>query len=150
MAGMTDIERLIEIEAIKQLKARRDRAVDTKDWAAFEAMHAPDHTSANDGMEPMVGAAAATKTISTTLAKVTTVHHSHTPDITFESPTRAKGVWAMEDNLYWKQGEEEHWLRGFGFYHEVYEKQDGRWVFTWRRLERLKVVMSPGAVFPPQ
>jgi hypothetical protein len=56
----------------------------------------------------------------------------------------------MEDNLYWKQGDEEHWLRGFGFYHEVYEKQDGKWVFTWRRLERLKVLTSPGAVFPPK
>jgi hypothetical protein len=53
----------------------------------------------------------------------------------------------MEDNLYWMQGDQEHWLHGFGFYHETYEKRNGQWVFTTRKLKRITVKMSPGAVF---
>jgi hypothetical protein len=150
MDGMTDLERLVAIDQIKQLKARRDRAVDTKDYVALEAMHAPDHTSANDGMPAWTSAKEMVANISKVMATITSVHHSHNPSITFESPTKATGFWAMEDNLYWKQGDEDHWLHGMGYYDEKYEKRDGQWVFTWRRLSRLKVLMSEGAIFPPK
>src|SRR5437899_3231677 len=104
MDQMSDVERLIALEDIKQLKSRRDRAVDMKDWETLEALHAPDHHSHVDGFPPWSSAAEMMKNIRTSLEDVTTVHHSHTPDITFDSPTRATGVWAMEDNLYWMQG----------------------------------------------
>jgi hypothetical protein len=149
MDQMSDVQRLIEIEAIKSLKSRRDRAVDNKDWAAFEAMHAPDHYSHADDFPPWTSAKELVQNVMATLETVTTVHHSHTPDITFQAPDKASGTWAMEDNLYWKQGDEDHWLRGFGFYEERYEKRDGRWVFVYRRLKRIKVLTSPGAIFPP-
>jgi hypothetical protein len=137
-------------EEIKHLKARRDHAVDMKDWALFERLHAPDHMSHNDGYAPWNTAAELVANVVKSLEGVTTVHHSHTPNIEFEAPTKAKGVWAMEDYLSWKQGEEDHWLRGYGFYHETYEKRDGQWVFTFRRLQRLRVDLSPGAVFGPK
>ena len=54
----------------------------------------------------------------------------------FETPTRANGVWAMEDYLCWMQGDEKHWLRGYGFYDETYEKRDGAWVITSLHLTR--------------
>jgi hypothetical protein len=145
MDGMSDIERHTAFAEICRLKARRDRAVDTKDWATYEALHAPDHYSHNDGMPRMDGAANMVRQVSQIMANVTSVHHSHTPEITFESPTTARGIWAMEDNLFWKQGADDHWLRGFGYYHETYENRDGAWVFTSRRLERLHVQTSPGA-----
>ena len=145
MVEMSDIERLIAIEEIKQLKSRRDRAVDLKDWETYEALHAPDHRSHVEGMDPWNSAAEMVANVSRALSQVTSVHHSHTPDITFESPTKANGVWAMEDNIFWKQGDEEHWLHGTGFYYETYEKRGGKWVFTWRRLKRQHVRMSPGA-----
>ena len=148
MDQMSDVERLVAIEEIKQLKSRRDRAVDLKDWAAYEALHAPDHRSHVEGMDPWNSAAEMVRNVSAALANVTTVHHSHTPDITFESPTKANGIWAMEDNIFWTQGGEEHWLHGTGFYYETYEKRDGQWVFTWRRLKRQHVRMSPGAEPP--
>jgi hypothetical protein len=147
---MTDVERLVAIEAIKQLKGRRDRAVDEKNYELLEALHAPDHQSANQGMAPWNSAKEMIANIKAAMVKITSVHHSHTPVITFESPTKASGHWAMEDNLYWDQDGEQHWLRGFGFYDEKYEKRDGEWVFVWRRLSRLKVLMSEGAVFPPK
>jgi hypothetical protein len=54
----------------------------------------------------------------------------------------------MEDYLSWRQGDEQHWLRGYGFYEEIYEKRDGRWVYVWRQLRRLKVDTSYGAELP--
>jgi hypothetical protein len=91
-----------------------------------------------------------TANISRILDGVTSVHHSHTPDITLVSADKAQGVWGMEDNLFWRQDGQEHWLRGFGFYYETYEKRAGRWLFASRRLKRLAVRMSEGARFGPQ
>jgi len=150
MEQMSDLERVVAIEEIKQLKSRRDRAVDLKDWATLEALHAPDHQSHVDGFPPWTTAAEMIRNVRSSLEGVISVHQCHTPDITFESSTRANGVWAMEDYLSWMQGEDEHWLRGYGFYEETYEKRDGRWVYVWRRLRRLKVDRSPGAVLPAE
>lgn len=147
MTGMTDLERLLALEDIKLLKARRDRAVDTKDWDTYLALHAPDHESHNDGHGHWKSAEEMITNVRQLLNEdKISVHHSHTPEITFESPIKAKGIWAMEDNIFWKQGDEEHWLQGFGFYHESYEKRDGKWVFTRRQLKRTHVRTSVGAV----
>ena len=43
MEEVSDLERLIAIEDIKQLKSRRDRSVDLKDWDTYTALHSPDH-----------------------------------------------------------------------------------------------------------
>jgi hypothetical protein len=147
MSGMTDIERLIALSEIQHLKARRDHALDLKDWDTYLALHAPDHVSnhgAQDG-GAMGSAADVVRKLSVTLDGVTTAHHSHTPNITFESPTKAKCIWSMEDNLYWTQGDGEHWLHGYGFYHETVELRDGQWLFTARSLKRTRVATSPGA-----
>jgi hypothetical protein len=147
MEGFSDIDRLVAIAEIQRLKARRDHALDKKDWATYEALHAPDHIShhgASDGGK-MGSAADVVRQLSVTLEGVTTAHHSHTPDISFESPTKAHCVWSMEDNLYWKQDDEDHWLHGYGFYHETCEKRDGVWLFTTRSLKRTRVMTSPGA-----
>ena len=142
---MTELERLVAIEEIKFLKARRIRAMDEKNWALYEALHAPDHVSDTYGGEPSIGAKSNTERLARTLDGIVSVHHAHTPEIEITSPTTATSVWAMEDNLFWRQGDEEHWLHGFGHYHERYEKRDGQWVYVYRRLTRLRVTTSPGA-----
>lgn len=146
MTGMTDLERLVAIEDIKNLKARRDRAVDTKDWDLYRALHADDHVSDNEGFPRYEGADVMIAAVRQQLGpdKIS-VHHSHTPDIQFQSPTHATGIWGMEDMIYWQQDGAEQWLHGFGFYHERYEKRDGRWLFTFRALKRTHVRTSPGA-----
>ncbi|WP_163549528.1 hypothetical protein [Candidatus Frankia nodulisporulans] len=37
----------------------------------------------------------------------------------------------------------------FGHYFETYEKRDGRWLFTSRKLTYLFSRTSPGGIFPP-
>lgn len=149
MNGMSDVERLVAIEDIKLLKARRDRATDTKDWATYEALHAPDHHSYNDDYAPWTTASEMIANISKIMEHLTTIHQSHTPEITFEAPDRASGVWAMQGMSFWKQDGVDHWFEAFGHYFETYEKRDGRWVFTSRRLKYIHTRASEGAIFPP-
>jgi ketosteroid isomerase-like protein len=143
---MSEIEHLIELEKIYRLKARRDHAVDQKDWDTYAELHADDYLAMSITAEPIVGGRAAADQLAVQMANVTTVHHCHTPVITFQDRDNATGVWAMEDNLFWYRGGEKQWLRGFGFYHETYRKEpDGQWRFVYRRLERTHAETSPGA-----
>lgn len=142
---VSDMDRLIAIEEIKRLKARRIRAMDEKRWADYEALHAPDHVSDTYADAPTVGAKATTDKLAEVLDGITSVHHAHTPEIEIISPTTASAVWAMEDMLFWKQGDEDHWLHGYGHYHERYRKDPEGWRFVYRKLTRLRVDLSPGA-----
>ena len=148
MSSYTELDRLIAIQDILQLKARRDRALDRKDWRGYAELHAPDHESANDGFESWIGRESLVKHASAALDGVATVHHSHTPDISLTSPDAATAIWYLEDQLYWNTNGVEHWARGFGFYHERCERRDGVWLFTYRRLERTLLISSPGAEHP--
>ena len=138
MSEMTDIERMVALEEIFRLKGRRDRALDTKDWETYIALHVPEHISENEGETPRHGARDNAEGVARILEGIQTVHHSHTPEITFETPTTARGVWGMEDILI-DAASKRLLLHGFGFYHERYQKRDGQWLFCWRQLRRTLV-----------
>ena len=152
---MTEIERLLAIEEIKRLFARRLRAMDTKDWALYDTCHAPDATLDSFATLPEEhrppGAIARGKDQILTMiqkvvdgkVKLTTVHNAHMAEIEITSPTTATGIWAMEDLLWWQNGEAQEHLRGFGHYHETYEKIDGVWLIKSRVLTRLRVDATP-------
>lgn len=147
---LTGIEKLKALEEIQVLKARRDRAADTKDWRLYESLHAPDHRSENGDYGTWFSAAEMIANVSKSMANLTTMHHSHSPEIEFDSPFKARGIWAMTGLSIWQQGQEQHWFRAFGHYFESYEKRDGRWLFTSRRLDYYHTCRSPGAIFPPK
>jgi hypothetical protein len=143
---MSDLERLVELQAIYELKARRDHAVDQKDWDTYATLHTRDYVAMSISTNPIVGGRAAADALAIQMANLTTVHHCHTPVIEFQDRHHATGVWAMEDNLFWKRNGEKQWLRGFGFYHERYVKElDGQWRFSYRKLNRTHAETSPGA-----
>ena len=152
---MTDAERLLAIEDIKRLMARRIRAMDTKDWALYDTCHADDATLDSFGTLPEQHKPAGSiargkdqilamiqKVVDGTV-KLATVHHAHTPEIEITGPTTAKGVWAMEDLLRWQNGDKTEHLRGFGHYHETYEKIGETWFIKSRVLTRLRVDSTP-------
>ena len=146
MDEMSDLERLVELEKILRLKARRDQAVDRKDWDTYAALHSDDYEAMSIGTSPIKGGRAAADALDVLMANVTTVHHSHSPVIDFQDRHNATGVWAMEDNLFWVRNGEKQWLRGFGFYYETYRKEaDGEWRFVYRKLERTHAETSAGA-----
>jgi hypothetical protein len=147
---ISGLERLLALEDIRTLKARRDRAVDTKDWVLLESLHAPDHTSYNADYPPWTTAAEMIANVQVIMEHLKTAHHSHTPEITLEAPDRASGIWAMSGLSVWNQGEKEHWFLGMGHYYETYDKIQGGWLFTSRRLQSLFTQRSAGAIFPPR
>jgi len=150
MEGLSGIEMLTALEEIKLLKARRDRAADTKDYELYESLHAPDHVSENGDYGRWTTAAEMIANTRKSMENLITTHHSHTPEIEFVSATKATGIWAMEGMSFWKQDGEDHWFQAFGHYHEHYEKRDGRWLFTWRKLTYFQTRKSAGAIFPPK
>jgi hypothetical protein len=142
--GMTPLERLIEKDAILDLKARRDYYVDIKDWAAYAALHAPEHVSENLSSGRAAGAEAVTAQLAKNLADIVTVHHSHGPIIEFQDSENATGIWGLDDNQLWRENGELKVLWGAGYYHERYVKRDGKWLFINRRLDRQHVTVPEG------
>ncbi len=151
MDALSGIEKLKALDAIRLLKARRDRAADTKDWALYESLHAPDHQSHNGDYPAWTSAREMIENVARIMGPaLITMHHSHTPEIEFDTPTTARGIWAMTGLSIWQQDGADHWFRAFGHYHETYERRDGAWLFTSRRLEYYHTMRSPGADFPPR
>ncbi|MGV0787732.1 nuclear transport factor 2 family protein [Mycolicibacterium sp. XJ2] len=141
---MTDAD-LVEIEAIKQLKARYCRLLDTKDWASWRALFADDFLSDTSpaGGKVIQGADDFVAFTRKSLRSQATVHQVHAPEIELTSPTTARGVWALEDVVRFGPGVN---LRGYGHYHETYEKIDGQWRFTSSTLTRLREDVFNGIV----
>ena len=133
-----------DVEAIKQLKARYFRLMDTKDWAGFRAVFTPDVRVdvSGDGAGVYEGLDAFMTMLEPTLREVVTVHHGHTPEIEITSPTTATGIWAMEDHLRFPPGGPVGELHGYGHYHETYVKLGGDWRIKSTKLVRLRLDLS--------
>ena len=126
-----------DVEAIRQLKARYFRTMDTKDWAGMRQVFAADVVmdTSSSGGGVITGADEFMAFLEPTLQDVVTVHHGHMPEIELTSPTTATGIWSMEDMLRWPDGSEMH---GYGHYLETYEKVDGEWRIATSTLTRLR------------
>lgn len=133
-----------DLEAIKALKARYFRLIDTKDWEGLRQVMAPDvHVDVTaDGVGTFEGAEAFLEMLAPTLAEVVSVHHGHMPEIELTSPTTATGIWAMEDVLRFPTSSGLGELHGWGHYHESYVKLDGHWRIASLRLTRLRLDVS--------
>ena len=121
------------------MKARYCRLLDAKDWEAWRAIFADDllsDTSAAGG-RVIHGADEFVAFTRKSLHKRSqvTAHQVHAPEIELTSETTARGVWALEDVVRLAPGVN---LRGYGHYHETYEKVDGQWRITSSTLTRLR------------
>ena len=131
---------LLDIEAIKNLKARYCRLLDTKDWTAWRSLFADDFLSdtSESGGKVIEGGDEFVAFVQKMLGKSSrvTVHQVHAPEITITSETTAEGVWALEDVVRLAPGFN---MRGFGHYTETYTKIDGQWKFQTSTLTRLRM-----------
>jgi uncharacterized protein (TIGR02246 family) len=125
-----------DIEAIKQLKARYFRMLDTKDWEGFRQVFADDVVidTTDSGGELVTGADQFLAYLDQALAGTTTVHQGHMPEITITGDTTATGIWALHDIVIWPGGMR---LDGFGHYHETYVKDGDDWRIQSSKLTRL-------------
>lgn len=143
---MTDpidaVQRLIAIEAIKQLKARYFRLMDTKRWddwamvfAADAVMEVPEADMVTHGRAKIV------RKVSAVLEGARTAHRGHMPEIEITGLDTARGVWAMFDLIEWPSADDgtRVGITGIGHYLDEYVREDGEWRIARSRLERLRV-----------
>jgi hypothetical protein len=141
--GEGAIQRLVAIEAIKQLKARFCRFLDCQSWTEWHALFV-----ANAMLEfeyPAMRFSNADEFVALSievLERVRTVHRVHAPEIELLSADRARGVWAMDDVVELRGEEASSW-HGYGHYHEEYRRVDGDWRIASLRLTRLRVDEHP-------
>jgi uncharacterized protein (TIGR02246 family) len=136
-----NVQMLLDIEQIKQLKARYFRLVDTKQWDAWARVFAvdavleiPEGHLVHRGRDEIVAS------VSTVMEGLRTVHHGHMPEIEITGPDSARGVWAMFDYVEWPaQDGGRVGLQGYGHYVEEYVREDGAWCIARSRLERVRV-----------
>jgi uncharacterized protein (TIGR02246 family) len=125
-----------DLEAIRQLKARYFRTMDTKDWdgmrQVFTADVVMDTTESGGGL--VTGADEFLAFLREALDGATTVHQGHTPEIELTSETTATGIWALNDIVIWPNGMR---LDGYGHYHETYVKGPDGWRIASSKLTRL-------------
>ena len=88
-----------DIEAIKQLKARYFRLLDTKQWDGFRELFTSEFVSDTRGSGGKVieGGDEFVAFVKKTLGANPTVHHGHMPEIELTGEGQARGIWAMED-----------------------------------------------------
>jgi uncharacterized protein (TIGR02246 family) len=131
-----------DIEAIRQLKARYFRTMDTKDWTGMRQVFTDDvllDTSAAGG-SVVSGADEFMGFLQEVLSGAVTVHQGHMPEIELTSPTTATGIWALNDLVIWPDGTR---LVGYGHYHETYEKVGEDWKIKSSKLTRLHTDIHP-------
>ena len=124
------IQRLEDLEAIRRLKYRYLRALDTKQWDELAETLAEDCSCAySDGAYSFEGRDAILEFLrSTPLAEgggLIGVHHGQQPEIDLTGPTTAAGTWTLYNYLVDKSGGTG--LRMCALYHDEYVKIDGSW-----------------------
>lgn len=139
------------LEAIRVLKARYFRLLDTQQWDELaELFTDPVHIDVSgEGGGRGAGGEVATSPsefvggVARALRGARSVHHGHMPELVLTSSTTATGIWAMEDRIWWPEGSPVRRLHGWGHYHERYRRSpdpavgvDG-WRIESMRLERL-------------
>jgi SnoaL-like protein len=136
------VQRLLDIEAIKQLKARYFRCMDQKRWdewgevfARGAVLEVPEANMVTNGRDAIVAG------VSSLLEGARTVHHGHMPEIEVTGDDTARGTWAMFDYVEWAPNADGQrvGLQGFGHYVEEYVREDGEWRISRSRLVRLRV-----------
>jgi hypothetical protein len=135
------IDRLEAFEAIRQLKARYFRYVDTKQWDAFRELFTEDlevnfaeSTTGPKTREEFVASA------SRHFVGAMSVHHGHVPEIELVDETHATAIWPMYDLVETPPESSFESHEGWGHYTEEYRRVDGTWLISKSALTRLKRV----------
>ncbi|BEV02247.1 nuclear transport factor 2 family protein [Novosphingobium olei] len=158
MTQIDPVARLIAIEEIKQLKARYFRLMDSKQWGPLRDVFADDAVfdaraslsidgngesgrAAESNEWVYSGGDVIVDFIQAAIGTQRTVHHGHCHEIEILSDTEARGVIAMEDQI-WDETGATLTLHGMGHYHETYRKDAGAWRIVNSRITRLHVILG--------
>ena len=134
-----DIQRLMDIEAIKQLKHAYFRCIDTANLEELATLFHDEVTVDFKGGGyhwQLNGKEEYLKNIGFSFSKQTVgQHHGHHPEIKMQSETEATGVWYLEDK-FWVINHK-FYTTGTLLYWDRYVKENGKWLIRETRYERL-------------
>jgi hypothetical protein len=153
---MDETSRLAAIEAIRDLKAKYWRGVDSVDGALVRSILAEDCELDYHGccVDPVTGidhmpqmnmtmrGRAAWQTGNLEEPRVVTVHQGHQHEITVTGETTASGIWVFTDRFFIPPSGPFTRLTGYGHYHDTYEKAGEAWLLKTTRITRLWVEVS--------
>lgn len=132
-----------DLEAIRQLKARYFRLMDTRQWDAWRDCFTEDVTACYEGVPRasddlpldinIEGREVLIDGVSTLMVGATSIHQGYMPEIELTSATTAHGIWTMFDYVRLPTCN----FKGWGHYHEDYVKEGGQWRIKKIHLTRL-------------
>ena len=136
-------DQLNDVEAIRQLKARYFRLMDTQQWDFFPECFTADVSALYEGAPraskdlpcdiEITGRDALVDGIRSLMTGAKSIHQGYMPEIELTSATTARGVWSMFDDVRLPTCH----FKGWGHYHEDYVKEDGQWKLKKIHLTRL-------------
>lgn len=127
-----------DIEAIKRLKHKYFRCLDSKLWDELAECFAPDATTSyTDGKYSFKGIEAIMGFLKKSLgsANVLGMHQGHQPEIDITGETTAMGIWTSEAGLIII--DRNVVTREVNFYHDEYVKVGGQWKIKHTGYRRL-------------
>jgi hypothetical protein len=138
------LQRLLDIEAIKQLKYRYFRFLDQKRLVDLQALLLPECTASyhdgayrfddRDGIMAFLRLSVGNDTL-------LTLHQGHHPEIEFIADDEALGYWYLQDVVINK--EKLTRMEGNGFYEDRYRRVNGEWKFAHTGYRRTYDIRQP-------
>jgi hypothetical protein len=134
-----DIQRLMDLEAIKQLKHAYFRCIDTANMEELATLFHDEvevHFIGGSYEWQTSGKSEYLKNIGVSFSSQSIGHHNgHQPEIQLLSPTEATGIWYLADSMWILN----HNVRthGTALYWDRYIKENGRWLIRNSNYERL-------------
>ena len=148
---MDRTDRLEAIEAIRDLKARYFRLLDTRRWEELAALFTADmQVLTPEGSIYAESGQAYADSLRQSLQNAVSCHQGLTAEIEIieaGDPVNisARAVWAMQDEVEWDDAHPRFgWksIVGRGHYHETYRREDGIWRIATLMLTRLRLDMT--------
>ena len=134
-----DIQRLMDMEAIKQLKYAYFRCIDTANLEELGTLFHDDVKVRFKGGTyewNVDGKADYLSNIGISFSNASIGHHNgHHPEIQMLSDTEATAIWYLADNM-WILNHKAH-TYGTALYWDRYVKENGKWLIKETRYERL-------------
>lgn len=133
-----------DIEAIRQLKSRYFRYIDTKQWSVWRSLFTEDCRFEGTS-RPYTGPDEFCASTAAWLDRAVTVHQGFMPEIRLDGRDAATGIWAMHDIVQFEEPiaagayQGMKGFEGYGHYDEEYRRLDGEWRISRLRLTRLRV-----------
>ena len=131
------VKRAEDLEAIKRLKYRSLRCIDTKQWDELADCFTEDATTSHHGGKYSVSGRDAILDFfrSANVSEMITMHHVHHPEIEIMAEGAARGTWALEDYIIDLKA---NWsLRGAAFHEDEYVVLEGHWKIRHTGFKRI-------------